>query len=108
MRTVGVGVTDALQHRNLTLVVHILYLVHTRVETNFVIYSQHLVRADLQICSVIHVMGVAIRNKCVQGVVGSCHLKYYQDRVFLVGGHRLLLSNLSGCTAPTDRQTRNA
>ena len=77
MRAVGIGIADALQHSNLPLVVHILDLVHTWVETNFVIHSQDLVWAELQVGPVVHIMRVAVRSKSVQGVVGPCHLKYY-------------------------------
>ena len=105
---VGVGVADALQDRDLPLVVHIFYRGHGRVEPNLVIDGQDVFRRDIHHRPVVHVMGVAIGDEGIQGVIGPRHLKNYQHRVFLVGGHRFSLPKCVVVPKPTGGQESDA
>ena len=97
----GIGVADPLNYGHLALVVELLDGTHAGVEAHVVIHGQHLIGGKPQHIAIVLVVGVAVGNEGVQGIVGAGHLKYHQDRVFLGGGHLFLLTVISdGVPAP--------
>jgi len=99
---VRVGIADALQDGYFTLVVHVFDRGHGRVEPNLVVNGQDVFRSYINHFAVIVVMRVAVGDERIQGVIGPSHLKNYQNRIFLIGGHHFSLAIFFDVPEPID------
>ncbi len=88
MRTVGIGVSDAVNHGNLALVPQGLYRPHVGVEAEVIVNGQDLVRRDADRGAVVIVEGVAIRDHCVERIIRSNQLEHHQSSLLPVRWHR--------------------
>ena len=83
MRAVGVGVTDALDHCHVALIVQVLEGTHGRIEADVVVDAEHLLVRHPHRGAVVGVERVSVGDKGVHRVIAARELQYDEDRVFL-------------------------
>ncbi len=81
------GIADAVNQRDLTLVVHILDGGQSGIEAEVIVYRQNLVLRNRHVGAIVVIQRVAVRNDGIEVVIPSSKLDHHQNRVFLGSGH---------------------